>query len=165
MSGFAIIRTIPLTNGGHTIVDQADYPALSRWKWKRDHRGYARRSVSSTKGSVAMHRWIALPDPDRFIDHMNRNKLDNRRCNLRECSPAQNGWNADTRSTNRSGYKGVVWESRQGFWCARIRVGNGRRYYLGSSHDPVVMALAYDSAARRLHGEFARLNFPDAVTS
>ena len=96
------------------------------------------------------------------VDHVNGDGLDNRRANLRPASTAQNARNRSRPSTNRSGFKGVSWVRDRGHWRAGIKV-DGRSLNLGSFADPVEAAKAYDEAARRLHGKFARPNFPEVL--
>lgn len=95
--------------------------------------------------------------PHEMVDHVNRDTLDNRRSNLRKCSRAQNAVNSKLRVTNSSGYRGVSFS--KGRWAARIR-DNYAYVHLGLFDDPVAAARAYDSAALKLHKEFASLNFP-----
>lgn len=91
-------------------------------------------------------------------DHRNRNKLDNRRGNLRQATPLQNAVNQSLRKDNASGFKGVTWNKQVGKWKAQIR-DTGRRLFLGYFHDATDAARAYDAKARDLFGEFAFLNF------
>lgn len=107
-----------------------------------------------------MHRLI-LDAPDGVdVDHINRNKLDNRKANLRLVSRSHNMMNTDLRSTNTSGYKGVSWSQVAGKWEARIR-RDERQYFLGLYPTSDDAARAYDAKARELFGDVAVLNFPD----
>jgi hypothetical protein len=87
------------------------------------------------------------------VDHINGNGLDNRRCNLRICTPAQNGLNSRPRVDGKSRFKGVFPHGDR--WRAKV---GGR--HLGLFDDEVEAAKARDRLARKLHGKFARLNFP-----
>ncbi|MHC4389402.1 MAG: HNH endonuclease, partial [Planctomycetota bacterium] len=91
------------------------------------------------------------------IDHINGDGLDNRKANLRLATVAQNAWNANKRNP-RSGYKGVCFAGEKRLWRAAI-VCNRKRIHLGYFRDRTTAAKAYDTAAKRLHGEFASLNF------
>lgn len=86
------------------------------------------------------------------IDHINDNGLDNRLCNLRECTRSQN--NARTRRQNMHGYRGVHYKAKD----KRFEAYCGDTY-VGSGKTPEEAARAYDAAAIRIWGEFARLNF------
>ena len=96
-----------------------------------------------------------------MIDHRNGNGLDNRKTNLRLATNAENQRNKGARADNRSGYKGV--SPARGVWRAQIKVDQ-RSFTLGYFECPVAAAKAYDVAAAEKHGQFAWLNFPQAVT-
>lgn len=95
--------------------------------------------------------------PDGQIDHVNGDKTDNRLCNLRIATAAQNQHNRPAYRTNQSGRKGVSWHKRIGKWQARICLG-GKLRSLGYFSSLDEAAEAYDRAALELHGEFARTN-------
>jgi hypothetical protein len=161
--GYAFCR-IPLTQGKFAIVDPDDYSRLCRHKWfaaKSRLTFYAVRS--SRKGSkryrLHMHRDVLKAPDDMFVDHINRNGLDNRRANLRLATCAQNAWNADS-TRGYSGYKGVWMDKKRGLWRAAIFCG-GKKKYLGYFSDKREAAKAYDRAAIQYHGQFASLNFPE----
>jgi len=106
--------------------------------------------------SIKMHAFIlGIP----FADHANGNGLDNRRENLRPADATTNAWNRPRKSDNTSGYKGVSWDRKNGNWRAYI-TANGSRRHLGRFATAELAAAAYDVAAREIHGQFARLNFP-----
>jgi DNA polymerase-1 len=165
--GYAFCR-IPLTQGQYAIVDPDDYRRLSKYKWYvagRPGSQYAVRSdaAKNTKRSVIyMHREVINAPDDLFVDHINRNSLDDRKANLRPATRAQNVQN---RTKYRKGkysskYKGVTWNCGHKLWQADIRF-NGQHIFLGSFNREVRAAKAYDRAAKRYHGEFAVLNFPE----
>jgi hypothetical protein len=86
------------------------------------------------------------------LDHINRNTLDDRIENLRECTHSQNLANTGPKKNNKSGYKGVYWA--QGLWTAVICV-NRKHIYLGGYDDPKKAHEAYVAASKQYHGEFA----------
>jgi hypothetical protein len=110
-----------------------------------------------------MHRMVMDAPPDKLVDHINQNGLDNRRSNLRLATSAENQRNAHGRGIHRgkpssSRFRGV---SRSGAkWSAHISV-NGRNIRLGTFRDEEQAAKAYDAAARAYHKQFARTNFDD----
>lgn len=110
-----------------------------------------------------MHRMILDPPHGMFIDHINGNGLDNRRENIRLVTPSQNALNARRAFRNKqSKYRGVSISQApgvEGLWVAFIRA-NKKHKNLGYFKDEEAAARAYDDAAKVLHGEFARLNFP-----
>lgn len=93
--------------------------------------------------------------PKDQIDHINGDRSDNRICNLRESSNAENQWNTSVRSYSSSGLKGIGRKGDSGRWMARISV-NGERKYLGTFTTPEDAHRAFCEAAHKYHGEFAR---------
>lgn len=157
------VREIPLNRGRVALVDEADYEWLSQWRWtfagEPTGGGYAVRGcdVGGARRTLLMHRAILSPEPGLQVDHINGDGLDNRRANLRPCTASQNCQNRAVKKGTRSGFKGVTKYNR--YWRAAIRA-EGRTRYIGYYATPEEAARAYDEAAMRLHGEFARLNFP-----
>ncbi len=92
------------------------------------------------------------------VDHINGDRTDNRRCNLRLCTNKENVRNARVASHNTTGYKGVSYNKRRKKYESRITV-DGRQLFLGYFINPIEAALAYDRAALRYLGEYARPNF------
>lgn len=151
------MKEIPITRGLKAFVDDADYEALSAYRWYA-HKGkctwYARRDYSredGTKVKVFMHR--AILSGVATVDHVNGNGLDNRRSNLRAATRSQNSQNAQGHRDGSSKYKGVSWDSERQKWC--VRVG---RVYAGRFDSEVEAAEAYNTAAVARFGKFARLN-------
>jgi hypothetical protein len=104
---------------------------------------------------------IMLPDPSLFVDHINHNYRDLRRCSLRVCTRVENSQNVRLSKNNRVGFKGVrkIRKAHKfiGKWRAII-TANGFRYNLGVFASAEDAARAYDKAALRYHGEFACTN-------
>ena len=104
-----------------------------------------------------MHRLIMNAQKGQISDHVNRIKLDNRRSNLRLCTRSENNCNKPPLKGKTSKYKGVYWEEARRKWRVRIML-NGKRYHLGHFDDEKDAAQSYNTKARELFGEFARLN-------
>jgi hypothetical protein len=162
--GYAF-RHIPLSRGQYAIVDVEDFEELSKYKWyavpKRDT-FYAKRYDCKSGKQVRMHQQI-MPAPEGyFIDHENHNGLDNRKANLRIATPAQNACNCRKMlKPCSSKYKGVSLDKDKNQWRAYITY-NGRRIHLGWFDNEEDAARAYDAAAKKYFGEFAKLNFENA---
>lgn len=152
---------IPITKGVVVIVDRADLNPLSAHRWQLTSNGYAARGGGPYRPTVLMHRQILGVPDGLYADHINGDRLDNRRANLRICTAAENARNR--RKTGRrctSEFKGVR-ELSAGRWAASIKA-DGEVNHLGVFQSALDAALAYDRAAISLFGDFAVLNVPDA---
>ena len=162
------MKTIPLTRGKEAIVDDEDYGWLSQWGWylmaNSEIEGYAHYQPKKHGPFYYMHRLIAklmYDIPEGYeVDHINGNSLDNRRANIRIVTPAQNNMNAKKRKGCSSKYKGVSWKEPRQKWYA-YHFMNGKQYHLGVFDSEIKAAKAYDEAAKKHYGKFARLNFPE----
>lgn len=153
------MRKIVLTNGGFALVDDEDYEHIYRHKWRRDRDGYAVRTAPVDYGpkTILMHRLILDAPRSSSVDHVSGDRLDNRRSNLRLATNAQNSMNRLPYEGKTSRYKGVSWHRRVKKWMAGITV-NGKGIYLGYFSEEEEAAKAYNNAATRYFGEFARIN-------
>lgn len=152
-------KEIPLTRGRVALVDDEDFDELSKYSWYCSRSGYAardERNLARTEGAVVyMHKQLVQSDDK--VDHINRNKIDNRKENLRPATNAENLSNRPMQVNNRSGYKGVSWSKVSGKWASEITV-KGKKYYLGLFDDKHDAARMYNFWALDLLGEFAFLN-------
>ncbi|UCD53087.1 MAG: HNH endonuclease [Phycisphaerales bacterium] len=159
------IRYIPLTRGKYAIVDATDYEWLSRYKWfangNEENGFYAARWLPGYK-LLLMHRAIMDPPDGMIVDHIDGQRHNNRRANLRVCTWKENVRNGKPSRSSTSRFKGVHRDRKRGKWVATIAC-NAKTTYLGSFDDEIEAAKAYDRKARELFGEFAYLNFPDEV--
>ncbi len=159
------MREIQLANGkGKVLVDDQDFEELNRYHWFLNINGRPMRRVRKAEKHIfktvmlLIHRQIlGLVDSEIKVDHINRDPLDNQRKNLRLCSNSLNMANCAKHRNNTSGYKGVYWHTYHKKWRARIRK-NGKGIELGLFKDVQDAALAYNFAAIKHFGEFARLN-------
>jgi hypothetical protein len=159
------MKTIPLTQGRVAIVDDEDYDRLSQFKWYADvnpstGRFRALRKVTNNKTRIKiwMHREILGLLPGIQVDHRNLDSLDNRKENLRPATNQENSWNRSLRRDSFTGYKGVRRRTGYGRFQARICDALGRRLHLGCFDTAEEAAKAYDEAALKHFGEFARTN-------
>lgn len=150
-------------------IDDEDAHIWLSCKWHihlggANKRPYFARSIyrkGRTPGHELLHRAIlGEKAAGKMGDHKDGNSLNNARSNLRTCTNGQNLQNAPKRKQNKSGYKGVSWNTSNKKWMAYIQ-RDRKPYSLGGFDDPVEAAKAYDLAAKELHGDFAFLNFPN----
>lgn len=158
------ICRIPLRPAGFAIVDAEDFEWLSQWNWRLHTNGYAMRLQRDQyyQHPIYMHRLLSGATGEAETDHINRNRLDNRRSNLRVVTTAQNLANRPRAARNTSGYKGVSRSKGQGRWRAEF-TANGEYRNLGVFNSPEDAARAYDRAAYQEHEDIVLLNFPNEV--
>jgi hypothetical protein len=153
------VRHIALTRGQYAIVDAADFERLNKYRWNACRNGegsyYARRYTKN--GTILMHREIMKTPPGKVVDHIDRNGLNNRQANMRNCTPQQNEYNKRPRG-GKSRFKGVY--PHRDKWQAMMK-HKGKLYHLGLFDDETEAAKARDRKALELEGEFAYLNFPE----
>jgi hypothetical protein len=110
-----------------------------------------------------MHRLILGAQNGDLVDHKDRNGLNNRRNNLRLCTSSQNSMNVIRKYKGKTSvFRGVHFHKAANKWIAKVYAGRVA-HHLGSFVNEVDAAIAYDHAAKRLHGEFALVNFPEAA--
>jgi len=157
-------RRIYLGEGKFTIVDSPDYCRFDIFNWCPNENGpntYAVRVVTVSKRSiklVSLHREIMNHPKGLLVDHRNGDSLDNRRANLRIATKTQNTCNSRKRKNTSSRFIGVCFHKRSKLWAARIKY-RGKDIWLGYFDSEIEAGKTYDEAAKKYHGEFARLNF------
>jgi hypothetical protein len=149
--------------GRVTCIDDADLPEVETYKWHVDERirpngsktgPYAVATVPG--GTVKLHKLLTgWPE----TDHADGDGLNNQRYNLRPGTGWRNRANTQPDRGAASSYKGVCFRKQDGYWMARVTL-DGRRVHCSLHHDEVEAAVAYDAAAVKYFGEYARLNFP-----
>lgn len=157
---------IDLGMGRFAIVDADDFERLSKFKWgylASRHKGlYYVRRRTRTKDTILMHREVlGITDPKIFVDHINGNPSDNRKCNLRAVSNHQNLANVGVTPKNKSGYKGVSYDKSRDAWEFGIKV-NGKRYR-GRRKTALEAAKAYDELVKKHIPEHGYLNFKEVA--
>lgn len=152
------MKIILLGGGQITLVDDEDYDALNKYEWFFDGSYATRRIVEDGKYvKIYMHRVILKTPKDKLTAHLNQDKLDNRKENLRVCDKSQNTANKPKLSNSTNKYKGIKKQQLANSWMARITV-NGTTLHLGTYKTPELAAQAYNNAAMEYFGEFAYLN-------
>jgi hypothetical protein len=157
---------IPLTKGRVAIVDDDMYDYLNQWKWFYHVNGYALRTYKENGKSKKerMHRAVINAPSGYDVDHINGNKLDNRKSNLRVATRSQNNYNKSVQSNSTSGFKGVSWSTQKNKWRARIHVDK-QEINLGFFEYTIDAVMAYNEAAMKYHQSFAKLNTLDEVSA
>ena len=168
------MRYLPIGDSGKSaLVDDGKYDELMEYRWHLCG-GYARTwhvipglysgDPFEIRLVIPMSNIVLGYKPGYIIDHKNRKPLDNRKSNLRYATYGQNACNS-ARRANRSGYRGVIKRSSAlNSWSAQICY-EGKQVHLGMYETPQAAAIAYDKAARELHGEFAFCNFGEEVSN
>lgn len=151
---------LPLTKGHFAIIDASDFEKVAGWKWSALERPgrspYAFRQQNDR--SIYLHRFILDAPAGMDVDHIDGDGANCRRSNLRLATHAQNQRNyTKCKKPTSSRFKGVF--KKRGIWAARIK-HNRKTIFLGSFVVEEDAARAYDAAAKRLFGEFAKPNFP-----
>jgi hypothetical protein len=156
------VREIPLTHGKTAIVDDVDFERLGIHHWSCCKAGYAMRGFRDNGKMVYLkmhHAVIGKPPPGYVVDHINGNRLDNRRGNLRFVTFQQNSFNTRKHQVENvtSRFKGVSYMRDKHKWRSRIMIG-GREKHIGLYGTEEEAALAYNEAAKSYFGEYAKLN-------
>lgn len=152
------MKKIPLWKRGnvvaYAVVDDDDYERLNKSKWFH-------RDRYATNKNKSLHREVVGAKKGEYVDHINGDRYDNRRRNLRVCTPAQNSWNRKVgRSHSASKYKGVTWRKNSvpgKNWCVSIRQYD-KLFHFGYYTSEEEAAYIYDQVALQLFGDYAGLN-------
>jgi hypothetical protein len=146
---------IPLSRGFDAIIDECDVVLASGRNWSQNSDGYPMANFKKDSGigfnSIKLHRLIM--GSALIVDHRNGDVLDNRRCNLRNATLEQNGWNSTQRVNSKTQMKGA-WQHSGGAFRSEIVV-NGQRINLGSFKTAEMAAIAYEAASKVAHREFS----------
>ncbi len=150
-------KTIQLTRGFSTLVDEDKLDLINRHKWCAltiKTKTYAVSRVN--KKYLYLHRFIlGISDPKILVDHINCDGLDNRRANLRTVDRLGHSRNSKKKGLGK--YKGIYLHKTNRNWVATITV-NYKKIHLGCFLDERSAAHAYNEAAIKYFGEFANLN-------
>jgi len=159
---YIILRNRRHEEDGRAIIDTEDLSLIAPHRWtlsKTDGYVYSHCNVKGPK--LIMHRIINKTPEGMFTDHINHNKQDNRKANLRNATKSQNCCYQRVNPEGTSKYKGVHFMTSMAKyrkpWVAQIVV-KGVHHSLGYYPDETSAAIAYNEGAKRLHGEFACLN-------
>lgn len=148
---------LPIGSGafnGIALVDLED-SWLEKYTWVKHNAGYAKACIKGKE--VFLHHVLMPTKGKETVDHINGDRLDNRRSNLRVCSQGQNNLNKPAQPHSKQPYKGIEYMPKLNKYRARVRLNN-KRYSLGCFDSPIDAALAYNAKAKELFGEYAYLN-------
>lgn len=150
--------SVKLTKGKRALIDTEDLDAINKYHWHYNMRGYAVTNPGTRKEKelILMHRLINKTPVGKQTDHINGNKLDNRKCNLRTVTAMENKWNKGKQSNNTSGYKGVTFIKSASRWEMQIMAAGKRVSKRFRTREEA--AIAYNHYAKEMHGEFAHIN-------
>lgn len=155
------MKTIPIGHGYHAVIDDEDYERVARYRWwASNHEGEGGYPTGVVGSAPELFTNLALASYilrcTTMVDHIDGDPLNNTRSNLRHADKSQNGANRKViQSNNTSGYKGIT--RRKNRWLAQIGV-HGKKMHLGSFLTREEAAEAYNAAAQKYFGEYARLN-------
>lgn len=146
------------------LIDKKDISIFNKYNWHISDTGYVvwRGNKNGKKQTIRLHRLLLnITDSKIKIDHINRNKLDNRRKNLRVCNNMENSYNRSGDKNANTKYKGVFERkiNNKTIYAAYIQY-NRTNLFLGNYDNIKDAALAYDRAAEKYHKNYAFLNFP-----
>ena len=148
---------IRLNGDTSTIIDDDDFIRTSSFHW--GIWGKYKYVATRVNGvCIYLHRFIMNAPDGMHVDHINGDRLDNRKTNLRIATAQQNAMNQHRVVKSNSGYKGVSFRSDTGKYSAHITF-NYKKINLGCYDNPITAAMVYDEAARKYFGEFANTNF------
>lgn len=149
------VAYVTLTKGYTSVIDAADVSLVEGYNWTaletKTDVVYACRG--NGKKVIYMHREILNPPDDKVVDHKDRDGLNNRRNNLRECSKTENAYNVKKHKDNSSGYKGVTWDKSRGKWKSQLSL-SGKNTFLGRFDTPEEAFRVYCEANEKYHKEF-----------
>lgn len=161
-------KKIKISSSKYTLIDEIDFDLVKKFKWSYTGKnGYVGRMDGNKK--VYLHRFIINAPENIQVDHINHDKLDNRRENLRLVNQSQSNMNRE-KINNKHGFKGIYYYDNRKYykkkteiktnhknWISRIKV-NGKYIRLGSFYTKEEAVLAYNKAAIKYFGNYAKLN-------
>lgn len=151
-----IVHVILFNTKNEMLCNLADWEMLRGYCWSEDRqKGYARARDVKTQKVVMFHQLVLALSDGMIPDHINGNRLDNRRCNLRPSTKSQNAMNSKIRIDNKTGYKGIR-KLPSGNYYVRIKV-NGKEIGLGTFNNIEDAINARQEAEIKYFGEYRRV--------
>lgn len=153
-------KKLMLSNKSVALVDNEDFEKVSMYSWYLHKGGYAARNGTrpGEPHTIFLHHFVTSTGYKYVVDHINGNRLDNRKENLRIVTQQQNCFNRPpNKNKSSSKYKGVYWSKQKNLWLALIKI-NGKSRHLGYFNTEINAAIAYNENAKVLFGKYAWLN-------
>ena len=138
---------------GRALIDNSMIKSANNYKWYLMNTGYVATKYRN-KVFLLHHLIIGCPINKLQTDHINRNRLDNRRCNLRIVTTSQNQMNIASQKNNTSGIKGIYWDKSRNKWHVEI-MANYKKMHLGRYDDLEHAIKVRKNAEIKYHGEYA----------
>lgn len=153
------VTYVQTNQGCEFMIDTEDWGKIKSYCWWKNNTGYINATEHYSSKNIQLHRLImdVLDKPDIIIDHRNGNSLDNRKCNLRKCTKAQNDYNKRIQPYNTSGVTGVTWDKRANKWNASIGY-RGKTIHLGTFINKQDAIDARKQGEDKYFGEFSYNN-------
>lgn len=145
------MKRIKLTKGKFALVDDEDFDKCNEYMWHYHNGNYAQRK-NVFRENIFLHRFI-MREPDSDIEHKDNDGLNCQKYNLRLCNDKQNQANSQGGKNGLSKFRGITFH--KGKWRTQI---TGKRIHIGYFNNEIEAALAYNTIAIRMYGEFAKLN-------
>lgn len=142
------------------LVDKEDYDLIYKYCWMENDQGYIMAYTEKRKSAIRLHRFLLQPKENEIIDHINGDRADNRKNNLRISNKQLNGINRDRNSTNISGFKGVSFDKRYNKYFARIMV-DGKSIFIGYYGTAEEASKARIEKENELFGDYSYYNLKE----
>ena len=143
------MKYIKLATGQQAIVDDDDFERVNHFKWYFLPGNQTEGGYAYNHNAILMHRFILNAPKGLYVDHINRNKLDNRKENLRLVTPLQSHFNTKMSSRNTSGYRGVTFHKEKQKWMAQLHIG--KMIFLGYFGTPKEASIAREKELEKRH--------------
>lgn len=148
------MKRIKLLRGEIALIDDEDFDLVSKYRWRKTTFGYAIAYRKGVGDRIWMHRLIMNPDKGVLVDHRDRNKLNNRRSNLRIANKSLNAVNSKIHTNNTSGVTGVSFDKARNKWKAFASQQN-KFVFIGRFDSKRAAINARVECASKLYGSFA----------
>lgn len=155
-----VLRGVSQNIIGKAIIDKEDVAKVRSYKWRLSKGGTDRSKCngvytgnSQNSKCISLHRFLTNCPQAMYVDHINGNRLDNRKSNLRICTNQENNFNRTAQSNNISGFKGIWFDKSRNKWTTEIKYNN-KKIYIGRYEDKEVAIFSRLYAEKILFKEY-----------